>query len=441
VNNSSYAQTYIPLPSNNLINGAGDYNLDSLMTPTGTLPAPPTTIQVDISKVNYSTDVHIGTNMTNPAWVGLPTGYQMSNGYSIYSSYVRPLITGPYDVVGDQGGITSTIQFIAMPQIRFLSNGSWSGWQDIGKNSSFTPPDGTIQAEVRLPEWFTYSGSNLGSNALILNVVTLIGTGNQSLYTLTQSGNYECQMMDGYSPNGVNAVDFQLMFPVKQFTITTQSNPSNGGTTSGGGQYAQGTSCTVNATANLGYQFTNWTENSTIVSTSANYTFTVSGSSTLVANFAIKEYTLTVNNGTGSGSYVAGASVPITANTAPNGKTFDQWTGDISNVADINAASTTYTMGSTNATVTATYKDVQRSHKYLAYSITNNTVNVQIVGAEPGETYTLTVVVEELGKENISVQVTHKGTQQWEFLISNNKMHHLRAQYGTTILEAWIQKQ
>jgi hypothetical protein len=48
--------------------------------------------------------------------------------------------------------------------------------------------------------------------------------------------------------------------------------------------------------------------------------------------------------------------VNIAANTAPTGQTFDKWTGDVSGVADVNNASTTYTMGSANATVTATYK-------------------------------------------------------------------------------------
>lgn len=38
-------------------------------------------------------------------------------------------------------------------------------------------------------------------------------------------------------------------------------------------------------------------------------------------------YMLTVNNGTGSGSYTAGSSVTITANQAPTGEAFQAWTG------------------------------------------------------------------------------------------------------------------
>jgi hypothetical protein len=71
---------------------------------------------------------------------------------------------------------------------------------------------------------------------------------------------------------------------------------------------------------------------------------------------AVATYTLTVNSGTGSGSYSTGTVVSISANTAPSGQEFDKWTGDVSGVANVNNANTTYTMGSVNATITATYK-------------------------------------------------------------------------------------
>ena len=78
------------------------------------------------------------------------------------------------------------------------------------------------------------------------------------------------------------------------FTITATANPSNGGTVTGGGTYNQGQSCTVTATANSGYTFSNWTENGNAVSTNANYTFTVNSDRTLAANF-------TANGGGGGG--------------------------------------------------------------------------------------------------------------------------------------------
>ncbi|MFA5620391.1 MAG: T9SS type A sorting domain-containing protein [Weeksellaceae bacterium] len=54
---------------------------------------------------------------------------------------------------------------------------------------------------------------------------------------------------------------------------------------SGSGTYHYGDTATVAATANPGYNFVNWTENGTIVSTDENYSFTVNNNHNLTANF------------------------------------------------------------------------------------------------------------------------------------------------------------
>ena len=86
-------------------------------------------------------------------------------------------------------------------------------------------------------------------------------------------------------------------FQQQSYTISVSANPSSGGTVSGGGTYNYGQSCTVLATANSGYTFTNWTENGNVVSTNTNYNFTVNGNRSLVANF-------TYNGGGGNHEYV-----------------------------------------------------------------------------------------------------------------------------------------
>ncbi len=70
------------------------------------------------------------------------------------------------------------------------------------------------------------------------------------------------------------------------YTVTVSASPSGGCTVAGGGTFVSDSSRTVTATANSGYRFANWTENGSVVSTSANYNFTVNGNSTLVANFS-----------------------------------------------------------------------------------------------------------------------------------------------------------
>ncbi|HOP69790.1 MAG TPA: hypothetical protein PLY18_08500, partial [Bacillota bacterium] len=70
-----------------------------------------------------------------------------------------------------------------------------------------------------------------------------------------------------------------------EYNITTQSQPAEGGSTSGDGIYKQGTIVTVKATANSGYVFTGWFENEVKVSDSAEYQFTVVRDRHLVAHF------------------------------------------------------------------------------------------------------------------------------------------------------------
>jgi hypothetical protein len=56
-------------------------------------------------------------------------------------------------------------------------------------------------------------------------------------------------------------------------TITASASPTNGGTIDGAGTVAQGTSVTVTATENPGYDFVGWTENNALVSGRADYSF------------------------------------------------------------------------------------------------------------------------------------------------------------------------
>lgn len=67
-------------------------------------------------------------------------------------------------------------------------------------------------------------------------------------------------------------------------------------------------------------------------------------------------YQLTVEGGNGSGSYLEGDSVSISANAPADGMLFDKWTVSAGFVADASAASTTFTMPAGDAVVTAVYK-------------------------------------------------------------------------------------
>ena len=69
------------------------------------------------------------------------------------------------------------------------------------------------------------------------------------------------------------------------YTITAVSEDTSKGTVTGGGDYAEGASVTLTATANEGYKFTGWYEGDDKKSESKSYTFTVSEACTFEARF------------------------------------------------------------------------------------------------------------------------------------------------------------
>jgi len=110
--------------------------------------------------------------------------------------------------------------------------------------------------------------------------------------------------------------------PIASHTISVSSNPANGGTVKGGSTYLDGVNATVTATPNVGFIFTGWTENGTVVSTSSSYNFTVNADRNLVANFEMNAVTFTVtlsvtpvNKGSvgGAGTFLSGSQRAVTA--------------------------------------------------------------------------------------------------------------------------------
>jgi hypothetical protein len=191
--------------------------------------------------------------------------------------------------------------------------------------------------------WSTSQGSNNRWNISSSGITqTTSGWGGTTTYYLFYNNG---AFYTGTS--STNNITFyqQTDCPATDYTISVTANPAEGGTATGGGTYQEGTSCTVNATANTGYDFLNWTENGNVVSTNANYTFTVTGDRTLVANFSLNSYNVSVTANpsqggsvTGGGAYQHGASCTVSA-TANNGYTFANWTEN-GNVVSTNASYT-----------------------------------------------------------------------------------------------------
>lgn len=102
----------------------------------------------------------------------------------------------------------------------------------------------------------------------------------------TDENNEEITTDNPYEVTPTKNATIYANFEATTANITISATPAGYGSVDAAGSTIIGESYTVMATANTGYTFVNWTENGTEVSTSANYTFTVTGDRTLVANFA-----------------------------------------------------------------------------------------------------------------------------------------------------------
>jgi hypothetical protein len=151
----------------------------------------------------------------------------------------------------------------------------------------------------------------------------------------------------------------RLVCPI--FGISATPNPIEGGIVSGGGAYAKGAECTLTATANEGFAFAYWTQNGEVVSTDACYSFTVTGSKTLIAEFfqPNSSYVITANVNPsasgivdGSGSYTGGDTCTLTA-IANEDYTFAYWTENGSIVPGVGATYTFMVIG--NRTLVANF--------------------------------------------------------------------------------------
>jgi hypothetical protein len=92
--------------------------------------------------------------------------------------------------------------------------------------------------------------------------------------------------------SGLNAANFyihaRLVCEPAMISLLLAASPGAGGTVSGGGVFAAGSSHKIKASASRDYVFVNWTENGAVVSSTASYTFILHGNRRLVANFAKK---------------------------------------------------------------------------------------------------------------------------------------------------------
>ena len=186
-------------------------------------------------------------------------------------------------------------------------------------------------------------------------------------------GGIKVSGLASYTFKATENVTLEAKFTETKYTVTDTA--ATGGTITGSGTFAAGADVTVTATPSTGYAFEGWYKEGTKVSDLAGYTFKATENVTLEARFTQTKYTVIATAyhiggavTTGSGTYVAGSEVTVTA-TPSTGYTFEGWyKGEIKV-----SSSTSYTFKVTE-NVTLVAKIIGKDYTITTTASTGGTV-------------------------------------------------------------------
>lgn len=291
-----------------------------------------------------------------------PTGTQVTwHSYDEYVS-ISPVDRGNKYSFSYWSGSTQYLEDIYQ---------AYSSFKMPDVNISFTPhynynysyntvrvTDGTIDGQSRIENAIENS-----NHALVANIPTGMGF---DYWSLEGVGSFT----DNKSPNTTFTVGDGNAIITAHFTnlrtLTVENTNNSGDSTSYTRTQNQTTS--VNTNEIVGdYIFMNWTEDSSTVSTSTNYSFVMPARDRVLrANYRLKnQVEITINYGSHSETVTLQerSSKSITADTAPTGQHFLRWNySGIYSIGNRNSVSTSITAGSGNGTVTAIYENDQTYH-------------------------------------------------------------------------------
>ncbi|WP_214078621.1 Ig-like domain-containing protein [Mesotoga sp.] len=206
-------------------------------------------------------------------------------------------------------------------------NWNFTGWSgdlagSANPESITMNSDKTVTANFSIVQYTITASAGVGGTISPSGEVKVNHGSNQS-FNISPNTGYDIQdvKVDGTSEGAIGSYTFSNVtsdhtiaatFKAKTYTVSVSSSPMEAGTVDGGGTYNHGTQVSCQATANTGYRFVNWTEGGVVVSENSTYTFNITASRNLVANF-IRVYSATFNV-TDSG-VVPGAEVSFNGET------------------------------------------------------------------------------------------------------------------------------
>jgi hypothetical protein len=287
--------------------------------------------------------------------------------------------------VTSSAGVGGTITPLGEIPIGYNSNQTFKITEDEGCHISKLLVDGSqtkiaksytfnnVKENHTIEVLFSKDTLNISASCSPVEGGTIIGSGNYEYGTsvsLVAKVNYGYEFVnwtDGTESLSTDSIytfvlksDRSLVahFSTNTYNVSTSSEPAEGGTTTGGGNYEFMSEVVVTASPNTGYNFEYWTQDSKIVSNDSAFTFTITIDRPLIAHFSKKIFSITASSNpisggtiTGTGNYEYGSTVSLTA--IPNGNfKFWNWT---ENGVEVSADSNYQFIAENNRTLIANY--------------------------------------------------------------------------------------
>ena len=247
-----------------------------------------------------------------------------------------------------------TSSSLVMPDINLSFT---SHWNYIYSYNTVTMVKGTIDGESKIEEAQESSSHQIIAPAPPEGKVF----GRWILEGVGSFANAESSTTTFYIGDGNAVIDCEY---VDAKTVTVENEGNDGGTRSF--VVGVGKKYNINSTNVLSdYMFDYWTKDGVKYGSSYYYNNIVMGDSDVTYHAYYRtrnSYNLTVNNGTGSGTYKERQSVSISANAAPDGYQWSSWSGNYYGIGNRYSMNTSITMPSSDCTVTANYSEIRASH-------------------------------------------------------------------------------
>ena len=222
--------------------------------------------------------------------------------YDVFVIVAAPEVTGTGTVTGSGNyprGATCTLTATAAEGYTFVN---WTKGDEVVAETStfsFVVTDGgtyvahfyhgfNVTATADPETAGTVTGGGFYENETTCNLIATANSG-YNFYCWTKGEGLVISTSANYSftvtEDGQYVAHFNTGGAMVTHTVAASANFAAGGTVEGAGTYLDNTTCTVSAVPNVGYVFTNWTNGDAVVSTDADYSFTVTENVALVANF------------------------------------------------------------------------------------------------------------------------------------------------------------